>query len=63
MESGSAFYLRICDFREQQAQPVYIHTAIFACWEHSKPHSKRELSRVGNLSKHLNFIRESDYNI
>ena len=49
MESGSAFYLWICDFREQQTQPMYIHSAIFACWEHPKPHSKRELSRAGKF--------------
>lgn len=63
VESGSAFYLRVCDFGEQQAQPVYVHTAIFTCWEHPKPQSKRELSGVGNLPKCLDFVRESDYNI
>lgn len=46
VESGSAFYLRVCDFGEQQAQPVYVHTAIFACWEHPKPiHKSRKAGR------------------
>ena len=46
MESGSAFYLWVCDFGEQQAQLVYIHTAIFTCWEHPKPiHKARKAGR------------------
>ena len=46
VESGSAFYLWVCDFGEQQAQPVYVHTAIFTCWEHPKPiHKSRKAGR------------------
>lgn len=31
LENRSAFYLWVCDFGEQQAQPVYVHTTVFAC--------------------------------